>query len=77
MRRKVTVRELHLNTSDIVKQVAKGETFVVERRGTPVAEIRPLSRLHPTTPMPDREKFFKKLPLTKTDSGRVLEQDRT
>lgn len=73
----MTLRELHLNTSDIVKQVAKGEAFIVEKQGVPVAEIRPLTRQSPTTPMPDREEFLQNLPRVKTDSGRMLEQDRT
>jgi len=77
MRKKVTLRELHLNTSDIVKQVAKGEAFIVEKQGVPVAEIRPLTRQSSTTPMPEREEFLQNLPRVKTDSGRMLEQDRT
>jgi antitoxin (DNA-binding transcriptional repressor) of toxin-antitoxin stability system len=77
MPRKTTVRELHLKTSGILSEVIDGETFIVEKRGLPVAEIRPLSRSGSTTRMPDREKFLRKLPLVRTDSGRILEEDRT
>jgi antitoxin (DNA-binding transcriptional repressor) of toxin-antitoxin stability system len=77
MRKKITLRELHLQTSDIIKQVADGETFVIERRGVPVAEIGPSTRQGPTTRLPNRERFLSALPRVKTDSGRILEQDRT
>jgi antitoxin (DNA-binding transcriptional repressor) of toxin-antitoxin stability system len=75
--RKTTVRELHLRTSGILSRVVEGETFIVEKRGLPVAEIRPLSRNASTTRMPNREKFLRKLPLVRTDSGTILEEDRT
>jgi len=77
MRKKATVRDLHLKTSEIVRRVASGETFVIEKHGTAVAELRPLSRQSPTTPLPDRGAFLRRTPRVKVDSGRVLEQDRT
>jgi len=77
MRRKATLRELHLKTSDILRRVVNGETFVIERRGSPVAELRPLPQQRPTAVLPDREAFIAKLPQVKTDSGRILEQDRS
>jgi antitoxin (DNA-binding transcriptional repressor) of toxin-antitoxin stability system len=75
--RKATVRELHLKTSDIVKQVANGETFVIERHGTPVAELRPVQAQKPTSRLPDREAFIRSLPFAAMDSGKILEEDRT
>jgi antitoxin (DNA-binding transcriptional repressor) of toxin-antitoxin stability system len=77
MARKTSVRELHLRTSGIVGEVVNGETFIVEKRGLPVAEIRPLSRNQATARMPNREKLLRKLPVVHTDSGRILEEDRT
>lgn len=76
MKAKATVRELHLKTSEILRRVSDGDTFVIEKRGTPVAEIRPVSQKQDTTRMPDREAFLQSLPRVKTDSGAVLEQDR-
>jgi antitoxin (DNA-binding transcriptional repressor) of toxin-antitoxin stability system len=76
MRRKATVRELHLRTSDIVKQVVNGETFVIEKQGRPVAEIRPLPELTGTRPLPDREAFLRSLSFVASDSGNILEEDR-
>lgn len=77
MRRKATVRELHLNTSEIIKQVVDGETFVIEKHGRPVAEVRPFTPRTITSAMPDREDFLATLSRVKTDSGRILEEDRT
>lgn len=73
--RSSTVRELHLKTSEIVRQVAAGESFIIEKRGIPVAEIRPISD-RPRPKMPDREALILSEPET-IDSGLVLEQDRT
>jgi antitoxin (DNA-binding transcriptional repressor) of toxin-antitoxin stability system len=70
-----TVRELHLKTSEIVRQVAEGESFIIEKRGIPVAEIRPFSH-RPAPRMPDREALIMSGPET-LDSGLILEQDRT
>jgi antitoxin (DNA-binding transcriptional repressor) of toxin-antitoxin stability system len=77
MGKTASVRDLHMKTSDIVKQVEGGEMFVIHKRGTPVAEIRPLTSQLPTRHLPDREAFIRRLPRVKTDSGRILEQDRT
>ena len=70
-----TVRELHLETSEIVRQVVVGESFIIEKRGVPVAEIRPISD-RPKPRMPNREALIMSGPET-MDSGLILEQDRT
>jgi antitoxin (DNA-binding transcriptional repressor) of toxin-antitoxin stability system len=77
MGKTASIRDLHMKTSDIVKQVEGGEMFIIHKRGTPVAEIRPLTSQLPTRHLPDREAFIRGLPRVKTDSGRILEQDRT
>jgi prevent-host-death family protein len=70
-----TVRELHLKTSEILREVVAGESFIIEKHGVPVAEIRPISdRSKPR--MPDREALIMSGPET-LDSGLILEQDRT
>jgi prevent-host-death family protein len=69
-----TVRELHLKTSEIVRQVVEGESFIIQKRGVPVAEIRPISD-QPAPRMPDREALIMSGPET-VDSGLILEQDR-
>jgi prevent-host-death family protein len=69
-----TLRELHLKTSEIVRQVAAGESFIIEKRGVPIAELRPISD-RPKPRMPDREALIMSGPET-MDSGLILEQDR-
>lgn len=73
---RASVRELHLNTSDILRRVSKGEGFIIEKNGTPIAELRPLQGLPPTRPLPNREAMFRKMRPMKSDAGRILEQDR-
>ena len=40
----VTVRELRNKGGEVLDRVARGESFVVTRDGTPVAELSPLRR---------------------------------
>ena len=75
---RASVRELHLKTSELIKNVASGQTYIIESRGKPVAELRPLSE----TPrkgkrLPDREAYIRTLPVSKTDMGRIMEEDRS
>ena len=71
-----SVRDLHLKTSAMLKEVAKGQVFVIENHGVPVAELRPITATR-STKLPDREAILRRLPVSKTDSGRMLEEDRT
>lgn len=41
--RTTSVRELHIHTSKLVREAAEGGIIVIERRGEPVAELRPLT----------------------------------
>ena len=40
----VTSRELREHTAKVLADVAKGRSVIVTRRGTPVAEVKPLAR---------------------------------
>jgi len=71
-----TVRDLHLDTSAIVSAVARGERFVIEKRGVPVAELRPYTELPTTLRLPNREALISKMPRVR-DSGKILEEDRS
>jgi antitoxin (DNA-binding transcriptional repressor) of toxin-antitoxin stability system len=73
--KRTSVRELHLQTSAIVRAVAEGESYIVEKSGVPVAEIRPLEQ-KPTPKLPNREAILSKMPRV-GDSGRILEEDRS
>jgi len=41
--RKASVRELHIHTSELVREAAEGGVILIERRGEPIAELRPIS----------------------------------
>jgi antitoxin (DNA-binding transcriptional repressor) of toxin-antitoxin stability system len=76
--RRVNLRQLHHETGRIIAAVAEGETILIERRGSVVAE------LHPPRARPSREKAipeehwtwldqFPEIPGDSTDS---ISQDR-
>ncbi len=44
MPREVTQRELRNDSGEIMRQVDRGETFIVTRNGVPVGELTPLRR---------------------------------
>jgi antitoxin (DNA-binding transcriptional repressor) of toxin-antitoxin stability system len=74
--KRTTVRELHLQTSAIVRAVAEGESFIVEKSGVPVAELRPLDEATAARLLPNREAIISKMKRA-GDSGRILEEDRS
>ena len=41
--RSTSVRELHIHTSKLVREAEQGGVIVIERRGEPVAELRPVT----------------------------------
>jgi prevent-host-death family protein len=75
--KRASVRELHLNTSGLIKDVAQGEVVLIEKRGVPVAELRPISSAFSGKALPNREKLLARFPKVKGDSGRFLEEDRS
>lgn len=79
--RKTSVRELHIHTSKLVREAAEGGIIVIERRGEPVAELRPL-----TTPVrmaagkkaqifTSMRKIWARMPQV-SDSTKILDDDR-
>ena len=73
---RVSVRDLRLKTSALLKNVAQGQTYIIESLGVPVAELRPIPTNRPTNKLPDREAFIRTLPRSGTDTGKILEEDR-
>ena len=79
--KKTSVRELHIHASELVREAADGRVIVIERRGEPVAELRPITApLH----MPAAEKarifasmrrIWARMPQA-GDSTKILEEDR-
>lgn len=74
--KKASVRDLHIRTSELVREAAEGHVIVIERRGEAVAELRPLSRRLLKTRLPDLTELWNRLPSVAGDSGRFLEEDR-
>jgi prevent-host-death family protein len=73
--KKASVRDLHIRTSELVREAAEGAVIVIERRGEPVAELRPIGK-RKRMPFPDMTEFWNGMPKVPGDSGRFLEEDR-
>jgi prevent-host-death family protein len=74
--RSASVRDLHIRTSELVRGAADGGVIVIERRGEPVAELRPLSKKRARPRLPDLTELWQRFPAVAADSGRFLEEDR-
>jgi prevent-host-death family protein len=74
--KKASIRELHIRTSELVREATNGSVIVIESRGEPVAELRPLPKTRPRPKLPDMSRFWKRYPQVAGDSGRYLEEDR-
>lgn len=79
--RKTSVRELHIRTSELVREAAGGGIIVIERRGEPVAELRPITA-SPRMPAGKKARIFTsmrkiwdRMPHV-GDSTTILEEDR-
>jgi prevent-host-death family protein len=79
--RRTSVRELHIHTSELVREASEGSVIVIERRGEPVAELRPIA-VPERMPDADKAKIFAsmkeiwaRMPQL-SDSGAILEEDR-
>jgi len=73
--RKVSVRDLHIRTSELVRDAAEGAVIVIERRGEPVAELRPLPRKKKLK-LPDMTEFWASMPQVDGDSTQYISEDR-
>jgi len=74
--KRASIRDLHIRTSELVREAADGDVIVVERRGEPVAELRPIAKKTPKPRLPDLSDLWRRFPAVATDSGRFLEEDR-
>ncbi len=80
--RKASVRELHIHTSELVREASDGGTILIERRGEAVAELRPISS-PPRMPAGKKARIFNsmrkiwaRMPQV-SDSTKILEEDRS
>ena len=74
--KKASIRDLHIRTSELVREAAEGSVILIQRRGEPVAELRPISKKSVSARLPDLDKIWRKFPSVPGDSGRFLEEDR-
>jgi prevent-host-death family protein len=74
--KKASIRDLHIRTSELVREAADGAVILIERRGEPVAELRPISKKRTTPFLPDMSDLWQRFPSVAADSGRFLEEDR-
>jgi prevent-host-death family protein len=80
--RKTSVRELHIHTSELVREASEGGVILIERRGEPVAELRPIAS-PPRMPTDKKARVFTsmrkiwaRMPQV-SDSTKILEEDRS
>jgi prevent-host-death family protein len=79
--RTTSLRELHINTSELVREAAEGGVIVIERRGEPVAELRPISG-PPRMPAAEKARIFASMRKVWArmpdvgDSTTIIEEDR-
>jgi prevent-host-death family protein len=71
-----SIRELHIHTSELVREAAAGAVITIERRGEPVAELHPVSKKRSKPRLPDMKSIWRRFPAVPGDSGRFLEEDR-
>ncbi|HEX7157728.1 MAG TPA: hypothetical protein VF214_01840 [Edaphobacter sp.] len=80
--RTTSVRELHIHTSRLVREAGEGDVIVIERRGEPVAELRPFTA-RPRMADDKKARIFSsmkriwdRMPQV-GDSTEILEEDRS
>jgi prevent-host-death family protein len=74
--RRASISDLHARTSEFVRDVAAGAVIVIERRGKPVAELKPLSRKRGKIRFPDMTRIWNTFPQLSGASTRFIEEDR-
>lgn len=80
--RTTSIRELHIHTSKLVREAADGGTIVIERRGEPVAELRPITAPPPMDAgkkariFSSMRRIWARMPQV-GDSTKILEEDRS
>ena len=74
--KKINIRSLHLNTSSIVREVEEGQSYVVEKNGVEVADLKPRDAALPPRRLPNRDRVLARFPKIPTDTGQLLEDDR-
>ena len=72
---------MHIHTSKLVSEAAGGDVIVIERRGEPVAELRPLTAAHRMDArkkariFTSMQRVWARMPQV-NDSAGILDEDR-
>jgi prevent-host-death family protein len=74
--RKASVRDLRIHTSELLRDAENGEVIVIERRGQPIAELRPISKRPRKLKFPDMSRFWNEFPQIPSDSTEDISEDR-
>jgi prevent-host-death family protein len=74
--RKASIRDLRIRTSELVRDAENGEVIVIERRGEPVAELRPITKRQGSVKLPDMSRFWNEFPQISGDSTEDISKDR-
>ncbi|HEY7305082.1 MAG TPA: hypothetical protein VH601_13250 [Bryobacteraceae bacterium] len=59
-----------------MSEAAEGSVILIERRGEPVAELRPILKRRAKPAFAEMEELWQRFPSVAADSGRFLEEDR-
>ena len=70
-----SIRDLHIRTSELVREAAQGEVIYIRRRGETVAELRPVTNKR-SKGLPDLTEFWKRMPQVDGDSTDYISEDR-
>lgn len=79
--RKASIRDLHIHTSELVRDAEEGSVIVIQRRGEPVAELRaftaPVGLLAEARAriIDEMKELRAKVPPS-NDVDRIIEEDR-
>ena len=74
--KKASIRDLHIHTSELVREAAEGMVITIERRGEPVAELRPIPKKKKKVKFPDMSRFWNEFPQLPGDSTQYISEDR-
>jgi prevent-host-death family protein len=73
MTRTITQRELRNESARVMDLVEAGETILVTRNGTPVAELRPIVRKREFVPTAELQRVMSACPRVDADDFKGLE----
>jgi prevent-host-death family protein len=73
--RSVSIRDLHIHTSELVREAAGGTVIVIEKRGEPMAELHPLTEKKRPL-FPDFKAIRARMPRMDVDSTDIVSEGR-